>query len=126
MMGVSMNLIPQQGPYRIADNWGVHVACAMILSLLDAGQNATHIQYDTVQKLRSFFSNLAHLFLNGKGYNFVSKEGISTRISHLATNCSWFQQFMEGIHWRMGDIWLPNRALSQYELTTCFLILDSK
>ena len=26
----------------------------------------------------------------------------------------------------MDDVWLPNRALSQYELTACFQILESK
>ena len=32
---------------------------------------------------------------------------------------------MEEMHWRMGNIWSPNRALSQYELPACFQILDS-
>ena len=48
--GVSMDLIPQQGPYQIANDWGVHVACGMVLRSLDPGQSATCIQYDTVQK----------------------------------------------------------------------------
>ena len=126
MMGVSTDLIPQRGPYRVADDWGVHVACAMVLRSLDVGRNSTHIQYDTVRKLRSFFSNLSHSSLNGTGYNFVSNEGTSARVSHSVTNGIWFQRFMEGMHRRMGDVWLPNRALSQYELTSCFQILDSK
>ena len=104
----------------------MHVACGMVLRSLDAGQNATHIQYNKVQKMRSFFSNFAHASLNNTGYNFVSNEGTSARESLVSTYCSWFQRFMKSMYLQMGNVWLPNRAFSQYELTTCFLILDSK
>ena len=33
---------------------------------------------------------------------------------------------MEGIHQQMGNVWLPNRAFSQYKLIAYFLILDSR
>ena len=47
-LGVSWDVMPPRGPYRKADDWGVHVACGMVLRSLDLGRNASHIQYETV------------------------------------------------------------------------------
>ena len=52
-----MDLLLEQGPYQIMGDWGVHVACVMVLRSLDSGQITPIIQYDTVQKMRSFLSN---------------------------------------------------------------------
>ena len=76
--------------------------------------------------MRRFCSNLAHASLHGTGHNFVSNKSMSAQVFHLATNYIWFQRFMQGMHQQMGNVWLLNRALSQYELTDCFQILDSK
>ena len=60
MLGTSWDVMPQRGPYRKSDDWGVHLACSMVLRSLDPGRNASHIQYETVRKMRSFYSNYAH------------------------------------------------------------------
>ena len=86
-LGVSWDLIPQRGPYPKSDNPGVHLACDMVLRSLDPGQNASHIQYEMVQNMQSFYSNYAHTFLGGTGLNFVPSEGTSTCVSNAASNC---------------------------------------
>ena len=102
------------------------MACGMVLGSLDPRRNASHIQYETVQKMRSFYSNYAHECPGGTGVNFMSMEGASARVSNAASNCAWFQKFMQGMHCRMGDIWLPNQAISQYEVSACMDVLESK
>ena len=98
----------------------------MAMWLLDPGQNASHIQYEMVQKMRSFYSNYAHACPGGTGMNFVSSEGASARVSISASNCARFQKFMQGMHRCMGDMWLPNQKISQYELSACMDVLESK
>ena len=100
--------MPQRGPYHKSDDWGVHLACSMVLRSLDPGRNASHIQYETVRKMRSFYSNYAHVCPEGTGVNFMSLDGGSARVSNAASNGIWFQKFMGGMHRRMGDVWLPN------------------
>ena len=126
MLGVSWNAMTRRGPFRQADDWGVHVACGMVLRSLDPGRNAPHLQYDTVRKMRSFYSNYAHTCPGGTGANFMSTEGTSARVSNSVSNSDWFQKFMRGMHCRMGDVWLPNQAISQYKLSACMDVLESK
>ena len=33
---------------------------------------------------------------------------------------------MQGIHRRMGNVWLPNRAISQYKLSACMDVLEAR
>ena len=56
----------------------------------------------------------------------MSTEGTSAQVSYSVSNSDWFQKFMRGMHRRMGDMWLPNRAISQYELSACMDVLESK
>lgn len=120
-----MDLVPQLRPYQMTDNSGVHIVCGVVLRTLDPRQNATHINYNSISKMRSFFSNFANASLHGTGSNFVLNEGTSSRVSNAATNSVWFQRFMEEIHQQMDPILVPNRALNQYKLTDCFQILGS-
>ena len=113
-----------RGPNRISDDWGVHVAYGMVLRSLDPGRNVSHIQFETVRKMRSFYSNYAHACQGGTRSIFMSSEGTGARVSNAASNSIWFQRFMQGIHRRMGDVWVPNRAISQYELSACMDVLD--
>ena len=98
----------RRGPFHQADNWGVHVACGMVLRSLDPGRNGSHVQYDTVRKMRSFYSNYAHTCPGGTGANFMSTEGTSARVFNSVSNSDWFQKFMRGMHRWMGGMWLPN------------------
>ena len=84
----------QQGPYCVSDDWGVHLACGLMLHFLDQGYNAYHVQYETVRKMRSFYSNYAYACLGGTGVTLVSSKGASTQVSNVASNSIWFQRFM--------------------------------
>ena len=47
-------------------------------------------------------------------------------MSNSVSNCVWFQKFMQDMHRRMGDVWRPNRAISQCKLSVCMEVLESK
>ena len=98
----------------------------MVVRLLDPGQNAEYIQYETVRKTRRFYSNYGHACLGGSGVTFMFTDGAGGRVSNSASNNVWFQKFMTGMYRHMGDEWLHNQAISQYELTTCMDVLELK
>ena len=76
--------------------------------------------------MKSFYSNYAHACPGGTGMTFMSTEGAGARVSNFASNYVWFQKFIQGIHCSMGDVWLPNQAISQYELLACIEVLELK
>jgi hypothetical protein len=56
----------------------------------------------------------------------VKDDGTGASVSNSKTNQLWFKRFMLGCHHRMGEVWMPDRALSQYELGSCFEVLESE
>ena len=108
----------------MADEWGVSHAVLILSKSLDPGRNSNQVQYQTVRKLRSTLSNFAHTCPGGLGPAFVNEDGTGSRVSHSATNTEWSKRFHFGCHWRMGDVWKPNKALTRVELSACFTILE--
>ena len=74
--------------------------------------------------MRRFYSNYAHAYLGDTGLNFMSSKGESTRVSNAASDCGWFQKFMQGIHCCMGGVLLPNKTVSRYKLSVCTNVLE--
>ena len=54
----------------------------------------------------------------------MQADGNGSRVSHAVTNYYWFKRVMSGCHWRMGDVWLPDKAVSRYVFGACFLVLE--
>ena len=55
---------------------------------------------------------------------FMSEDGGGGTISMSPTNSPWFKRFMRDVHKRMGDVWIPDRALMKRELMVCLMLLD--
>ena len=70
-----------------------------------------------------FSLNQTHAGVGVSSSMFMSQEDTSSRILYANTNNLWFNCFMIGIHWRMGDIWIPDKSTSHYvfreSLKTC-------
>ncbi|KAL7559918.1 hypothetical protein ACA910_007284 [Epithemia clementina (nom. ined.)] len=62
--------------------------------------------------MRSTYSNFVHTTPAGTGGAILSDGRKSTRVTNSSTNGLWFQCFMEGCHKRMGDVRLPDAALT--------------
>ena len=58
------------------------------------------------------------------GYAFMSDNGTSAWISNSTTNLLWFKRFIQGLHQRMGDVWLQDKAVSRYVIRACFSVLE--
>jgi hypothetical protein len=115
---------PKGEPYPMADTWGMGIACLTLIRSLDPGKNAAHVQFETIRKLRSHFSSFHHTRFGGVGLNIAGDDGAPRFITNSPTNSFWYRRFQLGCHKRMGDVWIPDRALTIDELKAATKILE--
>ena len=125
-LGSEMEAMPNRGPYPQADVWGMNIVCGILIRSLDKGRNADTVQYETIRKLRSMYSNFVHTCADGLGASFVSDSGMSSSISNSSTSSLFFKRFMLGCHRRMGDVWKPDAPITKDILQVCFDILEEQ
>ena len=105
----------QEGSLPPNDYCGYEVAIQMLMNSIRPGvNNPKYTQFDTIRKLRTGYSNFirasnsanqASLTINDQGGNYQ-------RISQDACGTLWFKKFLKGCHNRMGQEWVPNKALN--------------
>jgi hypothetical protein len=115
---------PPRGPYLESDEFGMKLACGMLMRSLSAGKNAATVQFVTMRKLRSHMSNYVHASMDGTGATFVGEDSNANTLSNSATNSPWFRRFIRGCHRRMGDVWLPDRPVMIVELKAGLELLE--
>ena len=124
-LGLSVDAAyPPRGPYLETDEFGMKLACGMLMRSLSAGKNAATIQFDTMRKLRSHMSNYVHASRGGTGATFVGEDSNGNTLSNSVTNSPWFRRFIRGCHRRMGDVWLPDRPIMIGELKAALELLE--
>jgi len=84
-------VMPRMGPYPVGDTFGMKVAVCMLVRSLDPGKNEPTIQFGTMRRLRSAYSNSWNASARGM-------QGMP-----CPTDGYWFKRFMLGAHKRMGD-----------------------
>ena len=124
-MGLETIAFPPKGPHPLCDSWGMSVACAILLRSKDRGRNAKHVQFETVRRTRSMYSNVSHTCEGGTGQSFMGGEG-SLMVTNSSTNKPWFKRFMLGCHRRMGDVWLPDKPITMSIIEVCLSELENK
>ena len=115
---------PARGPYPESDSFGMTLAAACLLRSLDAGINTETIQFETMRKLRSHYGSFVHTTPAGAGMATISDDRSTSFFSNSPSNSYWFRRFMQGIHRRMGDTWIPDRALTIDEVLHMQALLE--
>jgi hypothetical protein len=124
-MGIKDPYEPR-GPYPVHDVDGMKTAFSLLLCLLDAGKNADTIQNETILfELGWHMSNFVHTMPGGLGSTFIADDGKGDTVSTSPRNSDWFKRFMRGCHKRMGDVWIPDRALTMRELLCSQTLLEN-
>ena len=104
-LGLEIDL-PKVGPWPVEDHVGFNVAIAQLRYSQRGGQNrSTHLQYDSVRKLRTAYAHLhqvGRLASNPEATNFKSLKGEVLTISDSPTDSRLYQMFMRGLLMRMG------------------------
>lgn len=100
------------GPYPLEDTFGMVEAILLLERLTDPGKHAEVIQFSTMRKMRSMFSNIYHASARGQAEMVMAKDTKKMSVTKCKTHGEFFERFVRGAHRRMGDIVKPDRALS--------------
>ena len=104
------------GPLPSYDHCGYKIAIIMVAKSLEPGRySESHMQWDTVRKLRATFSNQirAAAVSNSTTLTLCDNKGSGyKRLTIDPCGSLWFNRFMTGCKNRMGQDCRPNRAIS--------------
>jgi hypothetical protein len=103
-----------QDPHPVEDTFGMMTAVVLLDHLLNAGINASTVQFNTISKTRSAMSNyertsapeMRHVALVGY------KKGERLGFTNTSVYSLWFDRFIVGCYVRMGDDTRQDRAFS--------------
>ena len=107
--------LPKLGPWPIGDKVGFQVALAQLKYSQESGLNrSTHMQFDTIRKLRTAYSHIHEVSAEasaGHTNSFRTLMGKVFSNSNCPTQSRLFQKVMEGMLGRMGKQSKANMAL---------------
>ena len=122
--------LPQLGPWIVGDKVGFGVAIGMLKYAQRKGNNrATHMQFESVRKLRTAFGHLhanARLSTNPDATSFKAQKGDLFNITDSPTDSKLFQMFMRGLLLRMGKQTESNWGLDYKVLLAILANLEGK
>ena len=94
------------------DDFGIGITVSLLLNSLDPERNDKFVQYDTIRKLRSAFSNLWQVLVHTNQASVMAESRNMLRVTTCPSNYFWFQYFMQGFHKRVGDLVKQNLCIS--------------
>ena len=120
---------PDYGPYPPFDHCGYEIALNMVMASLKSGKHADdHLQFNTIRKIRTAYSNFIRAAPFSYAYPWVVGDGEGKNFQRLATDpCGtlWFHRFLEGCKKRMGQDWRPDQAVTPVIMLALLTHLDS-
>jgi hypothetical protein len=125
-LGFKNKLFAPTGPYPVEDSFGVGAAIVILQVSLNPGKYDKNVQFGTIRKFRSAFSNVYHASVQGQAAMVMAKDTRKLTVTKCPTYGLWFEKFMRGCHKCMGDIIKPDRALSTAILLEILSILNSE
>ena len=118
------------GPLPGFDHCGYRVAILMIVKSLKTGRNASsHIQWDTIRRYRSTYSNQSRAGKEANEFPLSLSDYKGTGYDRLTSEkCGsmWFHRFSTGCRKRMGQDWKPNKAISNPLMTKLLERVEAK
>ena len=105
-LGASVGLVklfPAMGPFPLQDTHGIGIAVCLLQRSLDKGRYRDILQFETVRKLRSAFSNIWHASRQTLTTSVMDRDLKKTYVTSCPTYGLWFKRFVIGMHKRVGD-----------------------
>ena len=97
------NLFPVTGEFLVEDTLGMGIAVYMLQRSLDKGRYRENLQFETVRKLTSAYSNIWHSSRQTLTISVMAKDIKKQYVTSCPTYGLWFEGFILGVHKRMGD-----------------------
>jgi hypothetical protein len=95
-LGFRDKLFAQLGPFPVEDTFGMRAAVVMLEVSLNPGKNDGTVQYGTVWKFRSSFSNVFKASKEGQKGAVMMKDTVKMSISTCPMDGLFFEKFTKG------------------------------
>jgi len=95
--------LPPMWPHPLRDEWGAGMAVVTLEKSLQAGINSTHVQFDTIRKFRSAFTNAWGSSIHAMTQEVIAKDTTKIFVTNNPGFSLWFERFIRGMYSRMGD-----------------------
>jgi hypothetical protein len=123
-LGFKHKLFRPMGPFTLDDTFGMSAAIVILQVSLNPGKYDKNVQFGTIRKFRSAFSNVYHASAEAQDAMVMAKDTRKLTMTKCATYGLWFERFMKGCHKRMGEIVRPDRALSSIILLEILKLIE--
>jgi hypothetical protein len=123
-LGFKNKLFRPMGPFPLEDSFRMGAAIVTLQISLNTGKYDTTVQFGTVCKFWSAFSNAYHALFEGQHAVVMAKDTRKLTVTKCPTYGTWFETFMKGCHKRMGEITRPDRALSSTILLEILKLIE--
>jgi len=124
------NNFPEMGPWPVADHVGFQLAITQLKFSQRTGNNElTHLQFDTVRKLRTAFNHIHEVSAQAhesSNFSFRDMSGKAYINSGCPTQCRLYLKFVGGMLARMGRQTKPNIALDYKILHLILQMFESE
>ena len=97
------NLFTEMGPFALEDNLGMGIVTCLLRRSLDSDKYRETLQFETVRKLRSVYSNIWHSSRATLTTSVMARDVRKTYITSYPAYSLWHERFILGIHKRMGN-----------------------
>ena len=106
------SVLPVMGPFPVEDSLGMGLAVCMLVRSLDKGRHQCTLQFESVRKMRSAFSNCWHASRFTLTTSVMARDTRKTYVTSCPSYSLWFERFIFGMHKRMGDVVHQDKAVT--------------
>ena len=110
-LGLS-SILPMMGPFPVQDSQGMGIAVCTLKWSLDKGKYQSTLQYESVRKMHSAYSNIWHASKYTSTTSAMARDVRKTYVTSCPSYLLWFERFMEGMHKRMGGEVHQDKAIT--------------
>ena len=103
----------------------MRVAVCVLVCSLDKGVHQEFVQFETFRKLQSVATNVFQAGVGGLSNTIGAYERQRMWISKVPTHLFWFTRFMGGIHKRVGDLRVQDKAVTLEVMKKVGNLVDS-
>ena len=110
-LGLS-NILPVMEPFPLEDRLGMGLAVGMLICSLDEGTNQNTLQFESVRKMKSAFSNMWDVSKLTLTTSLMAKDIRKTYVTSCPSYLLWFERLIIGMDIRMSDMAHPDKAVT--------------
>lgn len=97
------SMLPMMIPFPVKDPQGMKIDVCMLRRSLDKGRHQPTLQFETVRKMQSAYSNAWHASRHALTTSGMVMDVWKTYVTSCPSYSLWFERFIVGMHKMMGN-----------------------